>query len=92
MNYLGRTLEEIGDKEQAIACFKQAVKINPNHPYAGTNLAFSLFFNGQEKEAIDMKNELLKNLNLNDWCKERLESIVSQTSINENFDPLDFLE
>jgi tetratricopeptide (TPR) repeat protein len=92
LNYLGRTLEEIGDKEQAIACFKQAVKINPNHPYAGTNLAFSLFFNGQEKEAIDMKNELLKNLNLNDWCKERLESIVSQTSINENFDPLDFLE
>jgi len=39
-----------------------------------------------------MKNELLKNQNLNDWCKERLESIVSKTSINENFDPLDFLE
>lgn len=92
LNYLGRTLEEIGDKEQAIACFKQAVKINPNHAYAGTNLAFSLFTDGKEKEAIDMKNDLLKNPNLNNWCKERLESIRSKTSINENSDPLDFLE
>lgn len=92
LNYLGRTLEEIGDKEQAIACFKQAVKINPDHAYAGTNLAFSLFTDGKEKEAIDMKNDLLKNPNLNNWCKERLESIRSKTSINENSDPLDFLE
>ena len=79
LNYLGRTLEELGNLNHAIIAFKQAVKIDPNHEYAETNLGFSLFKSGKLDEAMEIKAKLLSQNNVNSWCRKRLEEISIDT-------------
>jgi len=93
LNYLGRSLEEIGNQKHATIIFKQAVEINPDHEYAGTNLAFSLFKSGNLDEAIILKEKLLSKKNLNEWCINRLaliETDIPKKEVDER--TLDFLE
>jgi tetratricopeptide (TPR) repeat protein len=93
LNYLGRSLEEIGNQKHAIIIFKQAIQSNPDHEYAGTNLAYSLFKSGNLDEAIVLKDKLLSKKNLNEWCINRLaliETDIPKKEVDEG--TLDFLE
>jgi hypothetical protein len=72
-NLIGRCIEESGhDPVLAEPFYQQAVNLNQEHPYAGANLAASLFNCGEKKLASQVAKEARLNPKLSDWGKNRL--------------------
>jgi len=60
-NNMGKEFYDIGQYEDAIECFDEALKLEPNSPEYILNKAYSLFAAGKEKEA-EMCLELIKEI------------------------------
>ncbi len=74
-NMAGRCLALTGRIELAALCFRQAVWLDPEHPYAGANLGLMLVELGFNDRALAVKEHVLRNPNLADWSRTQLGEI-----------------
>ena len=76
-NMLGRCYMLNRSLVKAVPLLTQAISMNPNHPYAATNLALALHMNGQVDEAVRQAHLAMKNPSITEWSKQELESLIN---------------
>ena len=76
-NMLGRCYMLNRSLVKAVSLLTQATSMNPNHPYAATNLALALHMNGQVDEAVMQAHLAIKNPSISEWSKLELESLLN---------------
>jgi tetratricopeptide (TPR) repeat protein len=74
-NMIGRCLQLKGKTLLAIPFYRQAVSLDPEHPYAGANLASCLWEVGEKKQARNTAHSALKNPNLSDWGRKQINTL-----------------
>ena len=59
MNNKGVTLDRLGQKEEAIACYDKALKIEPNNIQIMNNKGYVLINLGKYEQAVEYFNKVL---------------------------------
>lgn len=75
-NMLGRCYMLNHSLVKAVSLLTQAAFMNPNHPYAASNLALALHMNGQIDEAVRQAHLAMENPFISEWSKLELESLL----------------
>lgn len=75
-NLLGRCQQSAKRHQAAVICFRNALRIDPNHGFALVNLAVSYQETGFEKLAFGTAFAAL-GATENEWCRKTAESILS---------------
>lgn len=78
-NYLGRILREEGSLPSAIACFRCALRLKPDHEFAWANLALAYRDFGKSDLAI-ATTIIARGLAVDPWTIKETEAILSSPS------------
>ena len=74
-NMIGRCLQLRGEMLLAIPFYRQAVSLDPEHPYAGANLASCLWEVGEKEQAKNTAQSALKNPHLSDLGRKQISAL-----------------
>ncbi len=74
-NMIGRCLQLREELLLAIPFYRQAVGLDPEHPYAGANLVSCLWEVGEKEQAKNIAQSALKNPNLSDWGRKQISAL-----------------
>lgn len=85
-NYLGRILREEGSVSEAIACFRCALRLKPDHEFAWANLAIAYRDFGESDLAIATAL-LARGLATDPWTVKETEAILSAPATSSGSEP-----